>query len=120
MAQYSEDPGRRERNGSIDRWIRLGDPSITPPYSGALFEIEKVGGYSEVTDSEFGLHIIRLDGIRAAGYLPYKAVRDRIVQDLRAEFGTLTSKQVRARFNLTDDAFIDGDAMDELFAPYKS
>ncbi|MHA7816236.1 MAG: peptidylprolyl isomerase [Pseudohaliea sp.] len=119
VEEYSEDPGSRQRGGSLNRWIRLGDPDITPPYSGALFEIDEVGGYSEVTDSQFGLHIIRLDGIRESGYLPYERVRARIIKDLRAEFRTLAAKEVRARFNLTDDAFIDGEAMEELFAPYK-
>lgn len=119
VEQYSEDPGSSKRGGSLDRWIRLGDPQITPPYSGALFEIEEVGGYSEVTDSQFGLHIIRLDGIQESGYADFETVKPKIVNDLRAEYKTLAAKEVRARFNLTDDAFIDGDAMEELLAPYK-
>jgi len=119
VAEYSEDPGSSKRGGSLDRWIRLGDPKITPPYSGALFEIEEIGGYSEVTDSQFGLHIIRLDGIQESGLADYETVKPKIVNDLRAEYRTLAAKEVRARFNLTDDAFIDGDAMEELMAPYK-
>jgi parvulin-like peptidyl-prolyl isomerase len=119
VERYSEDPGSKERDGSLDRWVRFGDPKITPPYSGALFDIEEVGGYSEVTDSQFGLHIIRLDGIQESGYADYEQVRQSIIKDLRAEFKTLAAKEVRARFQLTDDAFIDGEAMEELFAPYK-
>ena len=119
VEQYSEDPGSSKRGGSLDRWIYLGDPKITPPYSGALFEIEEIGGYSEVTDSQFGLHIIRLDGIQESGYADFETVKPKIVNDLRAEYKTLASKDVRARFHLSDDAFIDGDAMEELLAPYK-
>ncbi|KGE04735.1 Peptidyl-prolyl cis-trans isomerase PpiD [Pseudohaliea rubra DSM 19751] len=119
VQEYSEDPGSKKRAGSLDRWIRLGDPKITPPYSGALFEIDEIGGYSEVTDSQFGLHIIRLDGIQESGYAEYETVRPKIISDLRAEYKTLAAKEVRARFHLTDDAFIDGDAMEELLAPYK-
>lgn len=119
VERYSEDPGSKERDGSLDRWVRFGDPKITPPYSGALFDIEEVGGYSEVTDSQFGLHIIRLDGIQESGYADYEQVRQSIIKDLRAEFKTLAAKEVRARFQLTDDALIDGEAMEELFAPYK-
>lgn len=119
VEEYSGDPGSKKRAGSLNRWIRLGDPAITPNYSGALFEIDTVGGYSEVTATEFGLHIIRLDGIRESGFLPYKQVRARIIKDLAAEHRTLVSKEVRSRFQLSEDAFIDGEAMEELLAPYQ-
>jgi parvulin-like peptidyl-prolyl isomerase len=119
VAAYSEDPGSKARNGSLDQWIRLGERSITPPYSGALFDIAEVGGYSEVTDSQFGLHIIRLDGIREAGYKEYEEVRSDIFNDILAEFRRLAAAEVRSRYRITDDAFIDGAAMEALFAPYK-
>lgn len=119
VENYSEDKGTAKRGGSLDRWIRLGDPSITPPYSGALFEIEDVGGYSDVTDSQFGLHIIRLDGIREEGYYEYQEVRSKILQDIANEFRRLAAKEVRNRYRITGDVYIDGPAMEELFAPYK-
>jgi len=119
VEEYSGDPGSSKRGGSLDKWIRFGDPGITPPYSEALFAIDEVGGYSEVTDSQFGVHIIRLDGIRESGYKPYKEVRGAIMEDLIAEHRKLASKAVSARFGITDDAFVDGDALEELFAPYQ-
>ena len=119
VEKYSGDPGSAKRGGSLDKWIRFGDPGITPPYSEALFAIDEVGGYSEVTDSQFGVHIIRLDGIRESGYKPYEAVRGAIMEDLIAEHRKLASKAVSARFGITDDAFIDGDAMEEIFASYQ-
>jgi len=118
VAMYSEDSGSRERGGSLDRWLRFGDPEITPPYTEALFSIENVGEYSEVTDSQFGLHIIRLDGIRKAGFEPLEKVRPAIVADLVKEYRALARKAVRARYDLSEEAFVDGEAMEELFAPY--
>lgn len=119
VQQYSDDPGTKARSGSFDRWIKFGEKGITPPYSEALFEIESIGGYSKITDSEFGIHIIRLDGIREAGYYEYDEVRSNIYADIAAEFRSLAAKSINAKYNITDDAFIDGDAMEELFAPYK-
>jgi parvulin-like peptidyl-prolyl isomerase len=118
VEKYSEDPGSSQRGGSLDRWIRFGDPGITPPYSEALFEIDEIGGYSEVTDSQFGLHIIRLDGIRESSYKSFEEVRNDIMRDLVAEQRKLAAKAVNERYFLSDEAFIDGDAMDELFEPY--
>ena len=102
----------------MDRWIRFGDPGITPPYSEALFDIDEIGGYSEVTDSQFGLHIIRLDGIRESSYKSFEEVRNDIMRDLVSEQRKLAAKAVNERYFLSDEAFIDGDAMDELFEPY--
>jgi len=119
VAEYSEDPGSKRRDGSLDRWLKFGDPGITPPYTEALFEIDEVGGYSKIVDSQFGLHIIRLDGVKAAGYLPYKDVANEIKSDLVKEFRKLAATEVRSRYMITDDAYIDGDAMEKLFAPHK-
>ncbi len=116
----SADKGSAKRNGSLDRWITFGEPGITPPYSEALFEIDEIGAYSEITDSQFGVHIIRLDGIREGGYYEYEEVRPKILADIRKEIQTLITNQVRARYLLSEDAVINGEAMDEIFAPYKN
>ena len=119
VGEYSADPGSAQREGSLERWITLGDPGITPPYSAALFEIEEIGGYI-VAESQFGVHIIRLDGIEPKYYREFRDVSTQIVQDIRAEQRKLALSAIRARFHIDENAFIDGDAMEELFAPYKT
>jgi parvulin-like peptidyl-prolyl isomerase len=119
VAEYSGDPASKERGGSIDRWATPSDPSLSPPYVGALFDIEEVGQYSEVTETQFGVHIIRLDGVRESTYKEFDEVKNEIYADLISQFQALATKSVRARFELSDDAFIDGAAMEKLFAPYK-
>lgn len=119
VAEYSDDPGSKGRKGSFDRWIQLGEMDITPPYSGALFEINAVGGYSQITDSPFGIHILRLDGIREAGFEPYANVQVSIINYIIGEFRTLAGKTVSTRYNIGAEAFIDGTAMEALVAPYR-
>lgn len=119
VERYSEDPGSKARGGALKSWMRFGDPDFTPPYSEALFAIEEVGGYSEVTDSPFGVHIIRLDGIQEGGFYEFEEVRDKIFKDIVAEYRDLATKEILARYGISDEAFIDGKAMEELFAPYK-
>lgn len=119
VMEYSGDPGSKARGGSIDKWASFSDPTLSPPYLGALFEIDEVGDYSEVTDTQFGIHIIRLDGIRESSYKAFDEVQNAIYSDLVSEYQGLASKSVRAKFELSDEAFIDGAAMEELFAPYK-
>jgi peptidyl-prolyl cis-trans isomerase C len=118
--KYSDDKGTQEKDGVFTRWIALGDTSVTPPYSGALFEIESIGEYSELVDSPFGVHIIRLDGIRETHYLPFAEVKERIVTELQNDYKKLSAKAFNARFIITDEAMIDGAAMDKIFEPYKT
>ncbi|MEQ8516065.1 MAG: peptidylprolyl isomerase [Chromatocurvus sp.] len=118
VAEYSDDKNSKKRNGALTEWIRMGDPKVIPEFVGGLFEIEEVGGYSEVTDTRFGLHIIRMDEIAPSFYQPYDRVRDVIVKDLENEYKKLAAKEFREDYLLSDDAFIDGDIMDRLFAPY--
>jgi peptidyl-prolyl cis-trans isomerase C len=117
-AQFSADPGSKNKGGKFDRWIRLGEPEITPPYVGALFEIDEIGGYSEVTTTQFGFHIIRLDGIQESYYKPYEEVRQQIVDTLQYEYKKLAAKEFDARYRLTEQAMLDDEALDEIFAPY--
>jgi peptidyl-prolyl cis-trans isomerase C len=117
-AQLSDDPGSKNKGGKFDRWIRLGEPEVSPPYVGALFEIDEIGGYSEVTRTQFGFHIIRLDGIQESYYKPFEEVRDSIIATLRHEYKTLAAKEFDAGYRLTDQAKLDDKALNEIFAPY--
>jgi len=117
VTEYSDDPGSKQRGGQISRSISMGDPAITPPYSAALFQIDEVGGL-RIAESQFGIHIIRLDGIETKSYRGFAEVAAKIMADIEAERETLAIKAIRARFSISDDAYIDGDAMDKAFAPY--
>lgn len=120
VATHSSDKKSGKNKGKMDRWIERGQAHITPNYSGGLFEIEEVGGYSEVVETEFGLHIIRLDEVREFYYRPFEEVRDSIIATLEAEYRELASKEFQAGFLVTDDVRIDGPAMDEIFGQYKT
>ena len=76
VEEHSQDPGSKRRGGSFNRWVRFGEKGVTPPYTEALFEIEAVGGYSGVVDSQFGVHIIRLDCIREGGFYTFDEVKE--------------------------------------------
>ena len=118
--KHSEDESTKVKDGLFDRWMEMGEAGVTPPYSGGLFEISKTGEYADLVESQFGVHIIRLDGIRESHYLPYEEVKDTIITRLENEYRKLSAKDFNSQFIITDKAFIDGKAMDEIFAPYKT
>ena len=117
---HSDDPTTRAKNGEVDSWIIYGEPRLPPSYSEALFNIASIGDYSEVVGTEFGIHILRYDAVEEEYLLSYEEAKDQIVADLETEYRRLAILDFIAQFNMTDDAIIDGDAMEVVFAPYKS
>ena len=118
VAQHSDEPGAVDKAGKIDRWMKLGEPDITPPYTEGLFKINAVGEYSEPVQSQFGVHIIRLDGIQEESYKSFEEVASTIEQQLRNEYTGLEMKAFVSRFQMSEDVQIDHDAVEAILAPY--
>jgi peptidyl-prolyl cis-trans isomerase C len=119
VQQYSDDPGTKQRGGKFDKWIRKGEPQVEPHYVGGLFSIEKVGDYSDVVETKYGLHIIRLDEIRTSHYRTLEEVRPAIIASLEQEYRKLAVKEFGGRYRLSNDARLDEAALDKIFAPYR-
>ncbi len=115
--KYSEDPATKAKDGKFDRWLKMDSPGVSPPYIIGLFEIEKVGGYS-MLETQFGIHIVRLDGIKESSYLPYEDVKDQLIKSLENEYKALSAKAYNRSFQISDKAFIDGKALDAMFKQY--
>lgn len=59
---HSDDPGSRDRGGSLG-WFRRGQ--MVPAFEDAVFSLRE-GAISGVVESRFGFHIIRVDRMRGA------------------------------------------------------
>lgn len=119
VEKYSDDLRTKAKGGRFDRWMQIGELGVAPTYSGGVFSIEEVGGYADVVETRFGVHIIRLEGIEPEHFLPYNEVREKIIADIKKEYKQLALKEFHAEYRITDDAFIDGDIVDKLLEPYK-
>ena len=119
-AAHSTDPGTKDSGGRMDRWMSLEERGLSPNYTIGLFEIAEIGGHSTIIETEFGLHIIRLDDIQEAYYKPYAEVREAIIADLQGEYRTLAAKEYTGSFRVGDDLRIDGELLEELLQEYKT
>ncbi len=119
VQQYSDDEGTKAKGGLFDKWMGRGEVAVIGPYSEGLFTIDKEGEYSDLVGTRFGVHILRLDGIREQHYLPYDEVEADIIKALKLEYVRLAVREYTSSLNMTDNAFIDGPAVDEALAPYK-
>ena len=77
--QYSDDPGSAARGGQLDYAAR---DAFVAPFADALFGM-KVGEIRGPVKTQYGYHIIRLDGIEPARGKTFAEARPEVEQQLR-------------------------------------
>lgn len=92
--QYSQDTVSAAQGGDLG-WFGRG--AMVKPFEDAVFSL-KEGETSGVVRSDFGLHVIRVTGIRAAKNKPLAEVREEIAAELKKE-------QAAKRFAEAAEAF---------------
>jgi peptidyl-prolyl cis-trans isomerase D len=94
--KQSQDPGSAEKGGDLG-WF--GPGMMVKPFEDAVFGM-KQGETSGAVQSDFGFHVIRVTGVRAAKSRSFEEARAGIEADLRKE-------RAAKRFNEAADAFRD-------------
>ncbi|WP_428099935.1 SurA N-terminal domain-containing protein [Candidatus Rariloculus sp.] len=101
-AELSDDAGTSGQGGDLG-WIARG--TLEGPFEDALFAMQ-VDEISEVVESDFGYHVLRLDEVRAGDVQTFDEVRDELrtqYQDERAE--TLFFDRANQLADLAFDAY---------------
>ncbi len=79
--EYSEDVGSAKQGGDLD-WVSAGQ--MVKPFEDALFSLNK-GEISDVVETRFGLHLIKLEDVRAGEIKTYAEKRDEFAGELQQE-----------------------------------
>ena len=112
--QYSADPGSAAKGGDLGFFPK---GKMVPEFDAALDALDKPGSLSPVVESEFGLHIIRLEGRKPGTLRSF----DEVKEQLRAE--TVAKLQQDARKKeverVRNEAKGDVTAMDAFIAEQK-
>jgi peptidyl-prolyl cis-trans isomerase C len=119
VQKYSEDAPSKSDGGKF-RWVARGESRVPVPYTEAVFALDKPGEYSPVISSQFGLHIIRLDEVKASYYKPYAQVKAQIIATLEAEYKKLAAMEFDRQFGPSGKLVLTDAALDEILAPYKT
>jgi peptidyl-prolyl cis-trans isomerase C len=78
--EYSEGPSS-SRGGDLDYFKR---GQMVKPFEDAAFALE-IGQVSEIVETPFGLHLIKVFDKKPAGVLAYNEVKDRLAQHLKQQ-----------------------------------
>ena len=77
----SQDPGSAAQGGDLDFFSR---GAMVKPFEDAVFALER-NAISDVVETEFGFHIIRVTDIRRPPPEPFEVARPRLEQELRQQ-----------------------------------
>ncbi len=78
--KYSQDPGSARNGGSLG-WV--GRNGFVKPFADALYAIKKVGDIVGPIKTQYGYHIIRLDGIEPGHTKTLQEAKPELIAELR-------------------------------------
>ncbi|MBC5785838.1 SurA N-terminal domain-containing protein [Ramlibacter sp. USB13] len=78
----SQDPGSAAQGGDLDFFAR---GAMTKPFEDAVFAMKNKGDISDVVESEFGYHIIRLTDIKADKPKTFEELKPQLEAQVRKE-----------------------------------
>jgi len=81
--EISDDPTAGQNGGQLG-WFS--EKEMDAGFSKAAFALAKAGDLSEPVQSQFGWHLIRLDGKRPPSVKTYEEARDQIMAELRKRY----------------------------------
>jgi peptidyl-prolyl cis-trans isomerase C len=80
--EKSQDPGSAAKGGDLGFFAR---GRMIKPFEDTAFGMSKAGDISDVIESPFGFHVIRLDEKKPAGLQPFAEVKDSLLRQAQNE-----------------------------------
>ncbi len=93
--QNSDDPGSAVNGGDLGSFVR---ETMVKPFGDAVFSMKK-GEISGLVESEFGFHIIRLDGVMPGTLMSFEAVQPDIMAELAQQEAERKFAETAERFS---------------------
>lgn len=78
--ENSQDPGSAEKGGDLGFFSR---GAMVKPFEDAVYGLKKEGDLSDVVQSDFGFHIIKLTGVKAEKVRSFDEVKSEVIAELK-------------------------------------
>jgi len=93
--KHSQDPASGEKGGDLGSFTR---DMMVKPFSDTTFQM-KLGAISDLVETQFGYHIIRLDGIVPGAKIGYEVAKGDIQKELRQQEAQRRFVETAERFS---------------------
>jgi len=93
----SQDPGSADKGGDLDFFAR---GAMVKPFEDAAYAM-KAGEISEVIESDFGFHIIKLTAVRGGEKKPFEAVKAEIQDEVAKQLAQKRFSEAAEQFTNT-------------------
>lgn len=90
----SQDPGSAPKGGDLGTVAR---GQMVKSFEEAAFKLNQAGELSEVIETNFGFHIIKLEEKRPAGLRPFAEVKDTLVREAQVNLGNAVRQTEKDR-----------------------
>ena len=97
--EYSDDSTRR--HGGDVGFFRRGQ--MVPPFEAAAFALQEPGDISDIVETSYGLHIIRLEERKPAHLLPLDEIREKLRAHISEEKVAKAEAEEKARLRADAD-----------------
>ncbi len=118
VQKHSDDTNSKAKRGKVGDYYR-GQAHVNDRYITGLFSIKKVGDISEIAESKFGFHIIRLDSIKEAFYKTFEEMKPEIVDALQKKYRKLSMQEYLKSFDISEDSKTNLELINTIFADKK-
>ena len=109
----SDDPGSAEKGGDLDFFSR---GAMVKPFEDAAFAL-KPGATSELVESDFGYHIIRLTSVRGGDKRSFDAVRAEIDDEVKKQLAQKRFSELAVEF--TNMVYEQSDSLKPVVDKFK-
>jgi peptidyl-prolyl cis-trans isomerase C len=107
--EKSHDPGSAAKGGDLGMF---GRGRMIKPFEETAFGLKKTGDLSDVIETPFGFHIIRLEEKKPVGLKPFAEVKEQLMQEAQKEI--LNQGRIAERDRILKDAQYNKSGIEEL------
>ena len=112
--EFSQDPGSRQRGGRLSRSIALSDDNVDQTFRDTAFALEREGDMSDIVQSRFGFHIMRLEKIEPEREYTFEEVKAPLMAEIEKRFREDAYRDYVLSLGPTEALRIDEDAIDSI------
>ena len=112
--EFSQDPGSRQRGGRLSRSIALSDDNVDQTFRDTAFALEREGDMSDIVQSRFGFHIMRLEKIEPEREYTFEEVKAPLMAEIEKRFREDAYRDYVLSLGPTEALKIDEDAIDSI------